>query len=75
MDACTWSLPLLKPLLIVPFKAVSSQLKRLGKDFFRRDLGDALFPSMPESALVSTHIDFVLPLVNMAAFLVRLVSS
>jgi putative transposase len=36
LDACTWSLPLLKPLLIVPFKAVSSQLKRLGKDFFRR---------------------------------------
>jgi two-component system, chemotaxis family, protein-glutamate methylesterase/glutaminase len=40
-----------------------------------QDPGDALFASMPESALAYTHIDFVLPLVNMAAFLVRLVSS
>ena len=50
-------------------------LKQHGGVAVIQDPGDALFPSMPESALAYTHIDFVLPLVNMAAFLVRLVSS
>jgi two-component system, chemotaxis family, protein-glutamate methylesterase/glutaminase len=40
-----------------------------------QDPDDAPFPSMPESALAYDHIDYVIPLSNMAPVLIRLVSS
>ncbi len=50
-------------------------VKRCGGTAVVQDPTDAEFPSMPESALRSVEIDYVVPLAQMGALLIQLLSS
>jgi two-component system, chemotaxis family, protein-glutamate methylesterase/glutaminase len=50
-------------------------VKQLGGTAIVQDPADALFPSMPESALRHVRVDYSVPLVELAPLLVRLTSE
>jgi two-component system, chemotaxis family, protein-glutamate methylesterase/glutaminase len=50
-------------------------IKQHGGVAIIQDPNDALFSSMPQNALAHGPIDYIIPLSNMAPFLIRLVSS
>ena len=50
-------------------------IKRLGGQAIVQDPADALFPSMPVSALAHVDVDYTLPLPDIAPLLVRVVAS
>ena len=50
-------------------------IKQLGGTAIVQDPGDAMYPGMPQHALRSRHVDYVVPLADLAALLVALTSA